>query len=81
MQNLDGTVVATAIPAMARTFGADPLHMNLALTSYLLSLARVHPRQRLDGRPLRLRTVFRAAIGVFTLGSVLCGQSWWSPPL
>ncbi len=39
MQNLDSTIVATALPAMARSFHADPLHMSLALTSYLLSLA------------------------------------------
>ena len=43
MQNLDGTVVATALPTMARAFGSDPLHMNVALTSYLLAPGRVHP--------------------------------------
>lgn len=39
MEQLDGTVLATALPTMARTFNADPLHMNVALTSYLLTLA------------------------------------------
>src|SRR5450756_862870 len=39
MQNLDSTVIATALPTMARAFGADPVHMNVALTSYLFSLA------------------------------------------
>ena len=39
MQNLDSTVIATALPTMAKAFGADPVHMNVALTSYLLSLA------------------------------------------
>ena len=75
MQNLDGTVVATALPAMARTFGADPLHMNVALTSYLLSLAVFIPASGWLADRYGTRTVFRAAIGVFTLGSVLCGQS------
>ena len=39
MQNLDSTVISTALPTMARAFGAEPIHMNVALTSYLLSLA------------------------------------------
>ena len=75
MQNLDGTVVATALPAMARAFGADPLHMNVALTSYLLSLAVFIPASGWLADRYGTRTVFRAAIAVFTLGSVLCGQS------
>jgi len=75
MQNLDGTVVATALPAMAGAFGADPLHMNVALTSYLLSLAVFIPASGWLADRYGTRTVFRAAIAVFTLGSVLCGQS------
>ena len=75
MQNLDSTVVATALPAMARAFGADPLHMNVALTSYLLSLAVFIPASGWLADRYGTRTVFRAAIAVFTLGSILCGQS------
>lgn len=75
MQNLDGTVVATALPAMARSFGADPLHMNVALTSYLLSLAVFIPVSGWVADRFGTRTVFRAAIAVFTVGSVLCGQA------
>ena len=75
MQNLDGTVVATALPAMAATFGADPLHMNVALTSYLLSLAVCIPASGWVADRFGTRTVFRAAIAVFTLGSILCGQA------
>jgi len=75
MQNLDGTVVATALPAMATAFGADPLHMNVALTSYLLSLAVFIPVSGWMADRFGTRTVFRAAIAVFTIGSVLCGQS------
>ncbi len=81
MQNLDGTVVATALPAMAEAFGADPLHMNLALTSYLLSLAVFIPVSGWMADRFGSRTVFRAAIAVFTLGSVLCGQSTSLPML
>jgi EmrB/QacA subfamily drug resistance transporter len=73
MQNLDGTVVATALPAMARAFGSDPLHMNVALTSYLLSLAVFIPVSGWMADRYGARSVFRAAIGVFTVGSVLCG--------
>ena len=43
MQNLDGTVIATALPAIARAFGSDPVSMNVALTSYLLSLSMFIP--------------------------------------
>src|SRR5579862_6855042 len=39
MQNLDSTMIATALPTMAQSFGYDPVRMNVALTSYLLSLA------------------------------------------
>ncbi len=75
MQNLDSTVIATALPAMARAFGADPVHMSAALTSYLLSLAVFIPASGWMADRFGARTVFRAAIAVFTLGSVLCGQA------
>ena len=75
MQNLDSTVVSTALPAMARAFGADPVHMNVALTSYLLSLAVFIPASGWMADRFGARTVFRAAIGVFTVGSMLCGAA------
>ena len=75
MQNLDCTVIATALPTMARAFGADPVHMNVALTSYLLSLAVFIPASGWMADRFGTRTVFRAAIVVFTLGSVLCGRA------
>ena len=61
MQNLDSTVVATALPAMARAFGADPLHMNVALTSYLLSLAVFIPASGWAADRFGARTVFWVA--------------------
>jgi EmrB/QacA subfamily drug resistance transporter len=73
MQTLDGTVIATALPAMARAFHADPVHMNVALTSYLLSLAVFIPASGWMADRFGARTVFRAAIAVFTIGSILCG--------
>jgi EmrB/QacA subfamily drug resistance transporter len=75
MQNLDGTVIATALPTMARAFGADPVHMNVALTSYLLSLAVFIPASGWMADRFGTRTVFRAAIAVFTIGSILCGRA------
>jgi EmrB/QacA subfamily drug resistance transporter len=75
MQNLDSTVIATALPTMAKAFGADPVHMNVALTSYLLSLAVFIPASGWIADRFGTRTVFRAAIAVFTIGSVLCGRA------
>ncbi len=75
MQNLDSTVVATALPVMAKAFGADPVRMNLALTSYLLSLAVFVPASGWMADRFGSRTVFRIAIVVFTIGSVLCGRA------
>ena len=75
MQNLDSTVIATALPTMAKAFGADPVHMNVALTSYLLSLAVFIPASGWIADRFGTRTVFRAAIAVFTVGSVLCGRA------
>ncbi len=73
MQNLDSTVVATALPTMAHAFGAPPLRMNVALTSYMLSLAVFIPVSGWMADRFGSRTVFRAAIVVFTIGSILCG--------
>ncbi len=75
MQNLDSTVIATALPTMARSFGADPVHMSIALTAYLLSLAVFIPASGWIADRYGTRTVFRAAIVVFTLGSILCGRA------
>src|SRR6201985_3018387 len=75
MQNLDSTVIATALPTMARAFGSDPVRMNVALTVYLLSLAVFIPASGWVADRFGTRTVFRAAIAVFTIGSVLCGRA------
>ena len=75
MEQLDGTVLATALPTMARSFNADPLHMNIALTSYLLTLAMFIPASGRLADRFGSRTVFRAAIALFTLGSIACAQA------
>jgi EmrB/QacA subfamily drug resistance transporter len=75
MQNLDSTVIATALPTMARAFDVEPLRMNVALTAYLLSLAVFIPASGWVADRYGARNVFRAAILVFTIGSVLCGRA------
>ena len=75
MQNVDSTVIATALPPIAAALHEDPLHLNLAITSYLLSLAIFIPLSGWTADRFGSRTVFRAAILVFTLGSVFCGMA------
>ena len=81
MTNLDGTVVATALPVMARAFNANPLHMNVALTAYLVSLAIFIPLSGWVADRYGSRTVFCAAIAVFTAASALCGLAGSLPAL
>ncbi len=75
MQNLDGTVIATALPTLARAFHADPVHMNVAMTAYLFAVAMFVPASGWMADRFGTRNVFCAAIGVFTAGSVLCGAA------
>jgi EmrB/QacA subfamily drug resistance transporter len=73
METMDSTVIATSLPAIARDLGEDPIALKLALTSYLLSLAVFIPLSGWVADRYGARTVFRAAIVVFTLGSASCG--------
>src|SRR5512139_1986048 len=75
MEQLDGTVLATALPAMAADLHEDPVALKLALTSYLLSLAVFIPLSGWAADKFGARRVFRAAIAVFTIGSILSGLS------
>src|SRR5258708_52214 len=75
MENRDSTVVATALPSIARTLGENPLRLNLAITSYLLSLAVFIPLSGWLADRFGPRTVFSSAILVFTTGSICCGLS------
>jgi EmrB/QacA subfamily drug resistance transporter len=75
MENLDGTVIATALPQIAQSFDVSPVHLSLAITSYLLSVAIFIPASGWMADRFGARTIFRAAIAVFMLGSVLCGLS------
>jgi EmrB/QacA subfamily drug resistance transporter len=73
METMDSTVIATSLPAIAADLGEDPISLKLALTSYLLSLAVFIPISGWMADRFGARTVFRAAIVVFTLGSAACG--------
>ena len=75
MEQLDGTVLATALPAMSETFHVNPLQMNVALTAYLLTLAMFIPASGKIADRFGSRTVFRTAIALFTTGSILCAQA------
>src|ERR1700745_3365746 len=73
MENLDATVLSTALPAIARDFHQSPIQLKLALTSYLLTLAVFIPASGWVADRFGTRIVFRLAILIFALGSALCG--------
>src|SRR5436305_6901653 len=79
MQNLDSTIIATALPAIGNSLGESPLQLNVAITCYLLSLAVFIPISGWTADRFGARRVFTGAIIVFTLGSVGCGfaDSLW----
>jgi EmrB/QacA subfamily drug resistance transporter len=73
MENLDATAIATALPTIAAAFGESPVRLSLAITSYLFSLAVFIPISGWVADRFGARRVFRIAIVVFVLGSILCG--------
>ncbi|MBB5402816.1 MFS transporter [Paraburkholderia youngii] len=75
MEYLDTTVIATALPQMARSFGVGPNSLSLGMTAYMLALAIFIPASGWVADRGGARTVFVSAIGVFTVASVLCGLS------
>ncbi len=75
MENLDATVISTALPAIAADFGTSPIDLKLALTSYLLAIAVFIPASGWIADRFGARLIFRAAIVVFVVGSILCGLS------
>lgn len=75
MENLDSTVLATALPAIAQDFGESPIRLKLALTSYLLALAVFLPASGWLADRFGVRLIFRLALVLFTTGSIFCGLS------
>src|SRR3954466_910599 len=75
MEQLDGTVLATALPSMARDLGVSAPSLSIALTSYLISLAIFIPDSGRIADRFGARTVFRSAIVIFLLGSISCANA------
>lgn len=75
MEYLDTTVIATALPQMAKSFGVGPNALSLGMTAYMLALAIFIPVSGWVADRFGSRTVFFGAIVVFIVASVLCGMS------
>src|SRR5207248_11314100 len=75
MENMDSTVIATSLPAIAADIGTSPLTLKLAITSYLLSLAVFIPASGWTADRFGARMVFSLAVAVFIIGSIGCALS------
>lgn len=75
MENLDATVIVTALPTMATDFNVSPVDMNVGVTAYLLAVAIFIPLSGWVADRFGARLVFAGAIVVFTVASLLCGLS------
>jgi EmrB/QacA subfamily drug resistance transporter len=75
MEFIDSTALSTALPTLAHGFHVDPVHLKLALTSYLLALAVVAPAGGWIADRFGAKRVFLMAMSVFLLGSIACGLS------
>jgi len=75
MENLDGTVITTAVPDIAHSFGVAPLALNVGVSAYLLTLGVFIPISGWVAERYGARRVFAAALAIFTLASVLCGMA------
>lgn len=81
MENLDATILNTAVPTMARSLEVEPLSLKAVLTSYTLCLAVFIPISGWMADRFGTRRVFMWAITLFTLGSLLCGLAMNIPML
>lgn len=72
MQMMDSTVIATALPAIAKDIGSDPIALKLAMTSYLVALAMFIPVSGWMGDRFGAKRVFASSIVVFVAGSIMC---------
>lgn len=73
MENMDSTVIATSLPAIAADLGTNPVSLKLAFTTYLLSLTVFLPISGWLADKYGAKLVFRLAIAIFTLASIACG--------
>jgi EmrB/QacA subfamily drug resistance transporter len=75
MENTDSTILATALPTIARDLGLDPISLKLAVTSYLVSLAVFIPVSGWVADRVGARTTFRVALAIFMAASIGCAFS------
>jgi Arabinose efflux permease len=75
MEILDATVITTALPVIAADFGIPAAHLSIGVSAYLVAVTLFIPLSGYVADRFGARTIFIAAIGVFTLASVLCGLS------
>jgi EmrB/QacA subfamily drug resistance transporter len=75
MENMDSTVIATSLAAIASDIGTDPISLKLALTAYLVALAIFIPISSWMADRFGARRVFRVAMLVFMVGSLCCAMS------
>jgi EmrB/QacA subfamily drug resistance transporter len=81
MEQLDSTIVNTAVPTMAASLHVTPLSLKAVVTSYILSLAVCIPISGWMADRFGTRRVFSTAVMIFTLASILCGLSLNAPML
>jgi EmrB/QacA subfamily drug resistance transporter len=76
MEQMDSTVIATSLPAIAADIGTEPIALKLALTAYFVALAIFIPISGWMADRFGAKTIFRLAIFVFMLGSLACSFSF-----
>ncbi|BFT31282.1 MFS transporter [Alteromonas sp. D210916BOD_24] len=75
MEILDATIITTALPVIAGDFNVPAAHLSIGVSAYLVAVTLFIPLSGYVADKFGARTIFIAAIAVFTFASVLCGLS------
>lgn len=75
MEILDGSIIVTALPSMARSFGEAPMALELGVSAYMLAVGVFIPASGWVAERVGARNILAAAIVLFTLSSLLCGRA------
>lgn len=73
MENLDATIIVTAVPQMAESFGVQAVDLSIGVSAYMLALGVFIPASGWVAERFGARTVFASAVALFTVSSLLCG--------
>ena len=73
MENLDATIIVTAVPQMAEAFGVQAVDLSIGVSAYMLALGVFIPASGWVAERFGARTVFASAVALFTVSSLLCG--------